>query len=229
MNLIVGSAGITGGPGSVVASTPRFTLAADDPAVAHLATIAGWDNGNGDGASISGDIAHGSPDAGEPVKIGHKTVVHGTNPTAVGVGDRSDAYANRAGIPWMIGGHPNIVSREYRATGAQTNDAIIDSVSVGTIIVITAIDVTADNANSVDVGVRIGFGTSTVPSEPSNGASVDGMVLSHPGIPPGSGKVKGTGAGVVGMGGSGEELRITNEVPTGGSIKVEVSFYTIEL
>lgn len=41
VNLIVGQAGISAGAGAVGATTPRVTLASDDPAVAHLATIAG--------------------------------------------------------------------------------------------------------------------------------------------------------------------------------------------
>jgi hypothetical protein len=41
VNLIAGQAGITGGAGAVGASTPRVTLASDDPAVSHLATLAG--------------------------------------------------------------------------------------------------------------------------------------------------------------------------------------------
>ena len=90
------------------------------------------------------------------------------------------------------------------------------------------IAVAADKANTVDVGVRIGFGTSTVPAEPADGASITGMVLSHPGIAAGSGIVLGNGAGIIGIGGDGEELRITNEVPTTGSIKVIVSYFTIE-
>jgi len=39
VNLITGQTGITGGAGNVAANTPRMTLAADDPAVASLATL----------------------------------------------------------------------------------------------------------------------------------------------------------------------------------------------
>lgn len=40
VNLIVGQAGISAGAGTAAANTPRVTLASDDPAVSHLATIA---------------------------------------------------------------------------------------------------------------------------------------------------------------------------------------------
>jgi hypothetical protein len=50
-----------------------------------------WDNGASDGASVSGDVAHDSPDAGEPVKIGAKAYSpDGTTPgTAVAEADRT--------------------------------------------------------------------------------------------------------------------------------------------
>lgn len=102
-------------------------------------------------------------------------------------------------------------------TAAQTDTAII-AVATGLKMVVTAIDATADHANTVDVAVRIGFGTTNTPT----GA---GVLLSHPGLAPGSGMVKGTGAGILGQGTSGQDLRITSEAPTTGSIEVEVTYY----
>lgn len=179
-------------------------------------------------AVVAGDIAHDSPDSGAPVKIGHKAVAHGSNPTAVAAGDRTDSYSNRHGIPFVISGHMNAKTVEYMATSAQTNDPIIDSIGAGSKIVVTEIVASTDNATTVDVGVRIGFGSASVPAEPSDGGSVDGVILSHAGIPPGSGIGRGTGAGIIGIGGDGEELRITNEVPTTGKLRVVVTYFTIE-
>lgn len=196
-------------------------------AATSLAILDDWDNGASDGASVSGDVAHDSPDAGEPVKVGHKAIAHGANPTAVAANDRTNWYANLHGIPWVIGGHPNIVSREYMATSAQTDDPIV-SVSAGAKIVVTAIEAMVDNATSVDVGVRVGFGTANVPSEPADGATVDGVVLSHPGIAPGSGVVRGSGAGILAVGGDDQDLRITCEAATDGKLRVLVTYYTIE-
>ncbi len=128
---------------------------------------------------------------------------------------------------FVIGGHPNIITTEYLATTEQTDDAII-TVGAGTKIVVTEIDATIDNATTVDVGVRVGFGTTTVPALPSDGASVNGVVLSHAGIAPGSGMMRGDGSGILGIGADNEDLRITNEVPTTGALRVTVSYYTIE-
>jgi hypothetical protein len=181
----------------------------------------------GSNNDVQGPAAHDAASSGNPFNMGAEAIAHGSNPTAVAAADATKLYANRHGIPFMIGGHMNVVSREYVATTAQTNDAII-TVGSGTKIVVTEIEAMVDNATSVDVGVRVGFGTASVPTEPADGATVDDVILSHPGIAPGSGVIRGTGAGIIGMGGDNEDLRITSEVPTDGRLRVLVSYYTIE-
>jgi hypothetical protein len=177
------------------------------------------DPSNG-GLRMSGCTAHDAVDAGSPMKIGAKAVAHGTNPTAVAAADRTDLYANRAGVLFVIGGHPNVVTIRANYTGAQTDTAIV-SVNAGSKIVVTRCSVTADKANTVDVQARVGFGATNTPT-------TTGVVLSHPGIAAGSGVVEGNGSGILGIGGDAEDLRITSEVPTTGSIDVVVSYYTIE-
>lgn len=178
--------------------------------------------------NIQGNVNHDVVDSGNPIKVGAKAIDHGANPTEVEAGDRTDNYSNRAGIPFVIGGHPNIISTEYKATTAQTDDLIV-AVGADEAIIVTSIDVTISGETTPDVEARIGFGTANVPTDPADGASVDGMVLSHPGIKPGSGMVKGSGAGIIAMGGDNEDLRITNTEPTDGELKVCVSYYTIAI
>jgi hypothetical protein len=176
---------------------------------------------------VEGGVAHDGVDAGPPVKVGMRAVAHGTTPTAVAAADRTDWYANRAGIPFVMGGHPNIQSAEYFASTAATDDNILPAISAGTIYVITCITVACSAANATTPSVRIGFGTTTVPAQGTNQADAVGkVVLSHPGIPAGSGIVKGNGSGIVGIGGDGEELRITCTTPT-TSLIVQVDYYTI--
>lgn len=167
-----------------------------------------------------GNIAHDGADAGNPVKVGGKAVAHSSNPTAVAAADRTDWIFNRHGIPFIIGGHPNTITLEVAYTAAQTDAAII-TISTGSKIVVTQCLMDADNANTVDVGFRVGFGTANTPT-------TTGVVLSHPGIAPGSGVSRGNGAGIVGVGADNEDLRITSEVPTTGSIRIVTSYYTIE-
>jgi hypothetical protein len=167
----------------------------------------------------AGNVAHDSPDSGNPQKIGYKAVAH-TSITAVTAGDRVDAVANRHGIPWVIGGHPNIFTARSNFTAAQTDTAVV-TVGAGSRIVVTRCSALCDKANSVDVAARVGFGAASTPTG-------TGTVLSHPGIAAGSGVVEGSGAGMLGIGADGEDLRITCEVPTGGSIDLVYSYYLIE-
>jgi hypothetical protein len=183
-----------------------------------------WDRkrGNTTGAASIGGLAHDAANtaANNPQVVGFEAIAHGTNPTAVAAADVTKGYANRAGVPFVMAGHPNIVTIRANYTAAQTDTAIV-TIGAGTKIVVTRCSVTADNSNSVDVAARVGFGATNTPT-------TTGVVLSHPGIAAGSGVVEGAGAGILGVGADGEDLRITSEVPTGGSIDVVVSYYTIE-
>ena len=85
--------------------------------------------------------------------------------------------------------------------------------AAGLKIVVTQIQMTADNANTVDVGFRVGFGATTTPT-------TTGVVLTHPGVAAGSGISRGDGSGILGVCADGEDLRITSEVPTTGSIRI---------
>jgi len=189
-------------------------------AATSLAVMDDWDNTASDGMSVSGDVAHDGVDAGEPVKMGAKAIAHGTNPTAVAANDRTDLYANRAGVPFVIGGHPNVVSLEAAYTTAQTDAAIV-TIATGLKIVVTQIQALLDEATTVGVGLRVGFGATTTPT-------TTGVVITHPGMVPGSGTSRGSGEGILGIGADGEDLRITSEVPTTGSLRILVSYYTIE-
>jgi hypothetical protein len=180
---------------------------------------------------VAGNVAHDAADTGNPIKLGARAIAHGTNPTAVADADRTNLYANRHGILWTIGGHPNLQSAEYITTAAQTSggDNVLPLISAGTRYVITGVTVTASAANTVNTSVRLGFGTTGVPTQGASGAdAITKVILSHPGIAPGSGVSKGHAGGIVGIGGDGEELYIVCSVPTGGSVVVQVDYYTIE-
>jgi len=146
-------------------------------------------------------------------------VAHGASPGAYVVHSWANWLCNRHGVPFILGGHPNIITLRANYTGAQTDTAII-SVSSGSKIVVSRLSVLVDNACSVDVQVRIGYASATTPT-------TTGVLLSHPGIAAGSGVVEGNGSGILGVGADGEDLRITCEAPTGGSLDVVASYFTI--
>ncbi|MGI9460112.1 MAG: hypothetical protein ACR2NF_08955 [Pirellulales bacterium] len=177
---------------------------------------------------FQGGVAHDAVDSDFPIKVGLKALAHSSNPTAVAAGDVTDWYANRHGMPFVSCGHPNTVTRVYRATGAQTDDDMLGAIGTGTKIVLTRVQTRLDEATTVGVGFRIGFAATTLPTEPADGAGADDIVEAHPGLVPGGGTNNGNGCGIVAVGGDGEELRITNGAPTSGGLKVLVSYYTIE-
>lgn len=168
-----------------------------------------------------GDIPHGTTDAGNPVKLGAKAVAHGANPSAVAAGARTDLYANRHGVQFVLGGHPGLITRRDNYTALQTDVAIVGSISTGTKVAVTQIQVTADNAMTATPSVIIGFGATNTPTGV-------GVVVTHPGLPGGGGVTRGDGSGLIGVGADGEELRITMTVPTGGSISVVTTYFLIE-
>lgn len=181
--------------------------------------------------TTQGDVAHDTADSGSPMKVGAKAIAHGANPTAVAASDRTDLYANRHGILFNIGGHPNIITRSVHITdaaGPQTDASMVGTIASGTKVVVTAISVTVDFAVTTadGVAVKIGFGATTIPADSTTGAN--GVLLDHPGIAAGSGIVLGNGGGILGIGGDGEELRLTCEDPVGGNLAVTFSYYTIE-
>ena len=171
------------------------------------------------GVFAVGNVAHDAVDAGGPVKTGGKAVAHGSNPTAVAAADRTDWLFNRAGIPFVIGGHPNLLTRSYRWSAAFSNSALW-AVSAGTIIVLTSYDIGLDEATTVGVGIKLGFGASAVPV-------TDGVIYQHAGLVPGGGVTKGDGAGILGIGGDGCDIFVTNDVATSGDLVVVLKGYEI--
>ena len=154
--------------------------------------------------------------------LGEKTVAHGSNPAAVPAGERAELKTNRHGVPFGIGGHPNIITQSWNYTAAQTDTALV-TVAAGVKVVVTRAIVVCHKANSVNVSFRLGFGAANVPAY-----AAAGLVLTHPGAGAGEGIASGTGGAILGVGADGEDLRFTCAVPTGGSIDITVSYFTIE-
>ncbi len=177
---------------------------------------------------IAGDIAHDGVDSGNPVLQGRRTIAHGTNPTAVAAADRSVLYANRAGIPFQIGGHPNVITRSHliaHSDGAQTNAALL-TVGAGAKAVITEISVLADGTNPAAAAIKIGFGTATISA--SSLAGTVGIVLEGS-LAANYRLSRGNGSGIIAIGADNEDLRVTCDDPgNAGNWRVTYSYYTIE-
>jgi hypothetical protein len=166
-------------------------------------------------------------DERQVIALGSKAVAHGSNPSAVAAGVEADLPVNRHGVPFIIGGHPNIISRSHTVTdsdGPQTNTALL-SVSTGTKIVVTQISAVCDANNTTNIAVRIGFHTTTVPAASlsgTNGLLIDGIFGA------GSGQQKGDGGGIIGIGADAEDLLLTCGDPVSGNVFIQYSYFTIE-
>jgi hypothetical protein len=181
---------------------------------------------------VVGSIAHDGVDSGNPVKVGFRAVDLGATPTAVATADRTDALATRAGIPFVLGGHPNILTLEYQyGTAAATDFKMLD-VSTGTRIVVVGYSVMVSAACSVNVACRIGFGDASGDTTLDAIGTAAGtptatqMVMSHPAIAPGSGVLSNAGS-MVSIGGDGCDLFLTVGASTGGKVNVIVWYFTI--
>jgi hypothetical protein len=178
--------------------------------------------------AVVGNVAHDAADSGNPVKVGGKAVAHSANPTAVAAGDRTDWYFNRAGVPFVIGGHPNPVSISMLvadADGAQSNVAAV-TVSAGTKIVCTRSSMKADGDNTGKINLVAGFAAATLGTPGTTPAT---QIIDHfPGCSAGFGSNIGNGGGILAVGADGEDLRVTCEDPAGGNAQFGFTYFTIE-
>ncbi len=120
----------------------------------------------------------------------------------------------------MLPIYDNVKTFCVNYTGAQTNAVVIAGIA-STQFIVTGYCVSTANSNTVDVSFRLGFGT-TVPNY-GNAQLLD----TSPGIAPGSGKAAYAGEIALGLGASGDDIRFTCSVPTGGSVDVCVKYIPI--
>ncbi len=188
VNIIVGQAGVAAGAGAVGATVPRVTLASDDPGVALLGTIDAdtgniatsvgvmddWDNGASDGASVSGDVAHDTADAGEPVKIGARATTGLSGATMVADADRVNAVADVDGgiVTRPYCPLPDAVSGNASNTDGSSTQVIAAQAAGVRTYVTTAI---LTNTSSSNIYVELKDGTTvmaTIPVPATGGAVV---------------------------------------------------------
>ena len=179
------------------------------------------DLGKVDLALIDFLIAHDGVNSGNyTVLMGAAALAHGANPTAVAAGDVTQLYANRHGVPWVMGGHPNVATLRATYTTAQADVAVIAGVA-STKLVVTRISAKLSKAYSgTAAAIRLGFGAAATPT-------TTGVVASHPGVAAGGGMVEGNGGGILGVSADAEGLYVTAAVPTGGDWDVNVSYYAV--
>jgi hypothetical protein len=229
-SLTVDNAALSVTGGGVEASALRVTIASDSTGVVSVddngasLTIdnAALNAGSNSALKVEGCTAHDGTDAGNPIALGAQALAHGTNPTAVASTDRTRLYANRAGVLFTIGGHPNVQTLKHANITTAVTDTAIITVGAGSKIVVTRLTCSLDNASTVFPTVLIGFGATTTPT-------TTGVLFSHGGYPAGGANTIGDGSGIIGIGADNEDLRITTTGnATGNGLQITVSYYTIE-
>ena len=129
----------------------------------------------------------------------------------------------RDGIPFVLPGHPDIVTQSHEVVrgDSETNTAIIDCPE-GMAIVVTKLVVITDNSVSADVAVTIGFGLTFTPA-----GGAQQVLYYNPGMARGQKHTDGSGAGTIGVGAAGEDLRITCDVIPNGELSILVTYFTV--
>ena len=177
-----------------------------------------------------GDIPASTASVAQTASVGYcGTVAHGSNPTAVAAAGRAGNKCNRAGIPFVIGGHPNIVRNTFTvaaADGTRTDISLTGTINTGTKVVVTEFQAKVSPNNSVAVTFRAGCGGTNTPSASLTGATLITDATYSPSSVPG--ERFGDGAGIVLVCADGEEVRYTSSAPTGGHLYITLSYYTIE-
>ena len=111
------------------AANLNVTEASAAAIAASLSVVDDWDNGASDGASISGDVAHDSADAGEPVKIGFRAYSpDGTTPgTAVAENDRTNGKSDLDGLLYVSHATPRAWHYHDDDAAAVTTDGTLQA------------------------------------------------------------------------------------------------------
>ena len=112
-----------------------------------------WDNAASDGASVSGDVAHDTADAGEPVKVGMRAFSpDGTTPgTAVAENDRTNAKGDLDGRLFINARHPRHVSFHSDGSSALTDQEVFADPGDGFQVVITEITFSTGAATACNI------------------------------------------------------------------------------
>ena len=168
-------------PSHAVTNAGTFATQESGGALTALQIMDDWDNGASDGASVSGDVAHGTADAGEPVKIGGKAL--SADPTAEATGDRVNALFDLIGrqvtFPYSL--KENLVSGAITtAMTGTTSTSLIAAPGSGLYNYITQITVSnAHGTVGTDVAIQDGSGGTTIYTIPA-AAVYGGAVVTFP-------------------------------------------------
>lgn len=113
-----------------------------------------WEHTGGADANgnTAGDVAHDSPDSGNPVKVGAVAKeTDSTDPGSVAENDRTNLIADRNGRLFVNISHPNLWTANNNFAGAQTDTSIKAAPGEGLSLYITDVILTTDTAMNIQL------------------------------------------------------------------------------
>lgn len=155
-----------------VTNAGTFAVQESGAALTALQVMDDWDNAASDGASVSGDVAHDTADAGEPVKIGAKATTSQHGLTLVADADRTNLLAGVDGIQ-LTRPHTNLESivsgNASNTDGASTE--CIGAAGSGVKTYLTTIILTNTSSSNIYVEIKDGSTTKLTIPVPANGGA----------------------------------------------------------
>lgn len=248
---ITGGVGITGGTVTAVLTGTGYVLQSGNTpwgvsGSALTASAICYQNGTTWGVSasaataqVSGQGAHNAAITGYPVRIGMQatafTTAAGTGAATASSSNSINWLGTTMGVPFMVGGAPNIQQVWMEVTGANvnTNVKLVD-IAAGTKIVVTEAGMTVAAQTTVNVSCRIALASASgattidaIATSTAGNLTATQPVIYHPNCPPGAGVVRGNGVGVIAVGGDGCDMFITHSAPTNGRLGLWVTYFTV--
>lgn len=153
-------------------------------AATSLAILDDWDNAASDGASVSGDVAHDTADAGEPVKIGAKATSSLSALTPVNAtADRTNLFAGMDGV-LITRPHCNLEDIVTSGLKSNTDGASTELLAAGAAGIkhyLTTLTFTNTSATNIYVEIKDNTTTRLVVPVPATGGAVVNLPVPLPG------------------------------------------------
>ena len=170
---------------------------------------------------IAGDVAHGTADSGNPIKVGAKAAVSAL-PTAEANGDRVNLITDRYGR--NLSGAFDIGMYKHEAasyTASQTGTVLVDPTS-GTLIIITHLTIGTSGTSAGRVTIWYGANADSTYTEGTDRCIFDGTLTPSASATPG---VVMAGQCFLPAAAANDEIHVT----TTGDVDVNISVWYVEV
>ncbi len=166
----------------VVAISPNSVNANGQATMANSAPVVIASNQSS--IPVAGDVASGSADSGNPVKLG--AVGHTTAPTAVGDGQRVNLVADKVGRLQVVGAPRSLLGNQTTALTTAAETVIVNAINATTFADLYGAILANKSATAAEVSIRYGVGSTIVTNIYVPASDTRGFMLSIDAAIPGS-------------------------------------------